>query len=368
MSKEGTNMAPVVLLLFSIGLSNAVYAEGNSNFASLSEDCRKASEEADNPSNSLPKALCRRQYEMDKDFDALLRQADGLTGQTSSDTERKEVPEEHARVERPTAAPPRRHAKARARNAHHWGGTGFASSHKPHTQVIRNRRPTTRRAKTRVVSTASIRAQYYIGRKLRDLTPAERRELKSKYKSLLTRKDVNRFLDRIEKKEDGALLRIVGGTRHKSRDCQKRIAKLNTSGHPREQHLPCRCFFSTRKYGLSTASGKYQITYTNWRILSRRLALEDFSAPNQKIAALELVRSSSVKGSRVGTGFIALVQGDEASALRLGTDPWASFPGSRWYSGSARLPQSARRELKRSGKGKYARHQSDDNFRRTTIS
>jgi muramidase (phage lysozyme) len=150
-------------------------------------------------------------------------------------------------------------------------------------------------------------------------------------------------------------LRIVGGTRHKSRDCRNQIARLNTSGHPRDQKLPCRCFLTTRRYGLSTASGKFQITYTNWKILRSLLDLEDFSARNQKIAALELVRSSNVKGSRVGDGFVALVRGDVGSAISLGTDPWASFPNSRWYGGgSARLPQYARREPKRSGKGKYA--------------
>src|SRR5438270_11681704 len=133
--KEGTSIAPVVLLLFSIGLSNVVYAEGDGNSASLSEDCRKASEDADSLSNSLPKVLCRHQYEIDKDFDALLRQADGLTGQASSDHGRKEVPNQAVRVERPTAMPPKKGAKARGRYAHQWERRGFASRDKAHTQV-----------------------------------------------------------------------------------------------------------------------------------------------------------------------------------------------------------------------------------------
>jgi muramidase (phage lysozyme) len=369
MRKEEKRTVPVVLLILSISLSNVVYAGGESNSPLQSESCQKASQAEGSLINSMSKVLCRQQYENHEDFTDLLREASGIVGPESSAPRRKETPKQHVHVERPPATPPKKHARAQAPGAHRWGRTGFVSSDKSYTQVVKKRQPATRRTKTRVVSDASIRREYKVGTKLHHLNRAQRKELKGKYKSLAKRKDVNKFLGEIQDREGGELLMIVGGTRHKSRDCRKRIAKLKTSGHPRQQGLPGRCFLTTRKYGLSTAAGLYQITNTNWKTLSRLLWLEDFSALNQKIAALELVRTSAVIGSRTGEGLVALVKGDMKTAMRLGVDPWASFPTSRWYDGgSARRSQSAQRKFKRSGKGKYARQQSNDNFRRTTAS
>jgi len=178
---------------------------------------------------------------------------------------------------------------------------------------------------------AEIRDLIRPGIPLSDLTASERAALKRLYRSLLKRRTTRAFLYAIQTGEDGALLRIVGYTRTKSLSCQKRIARLTVrGGHLKEQGLPDKCFVRTR-YGLSTAAGLYQIVYyVNWRQLRRLLDLNDFSAENQAIAALELTRSSKVKGSKLGDGLVALIQNDLDTAIRKGTDPWASSPYSRW--------------------------------------
>jgi hypothetical protein len=85
---------------------------------------------------------------------------------------------------------------------------------------------------------------------------------------------------------------VVIGLPGKSAHIQGRIYNLNVSGLVKKKGLPKRYFPTTRKYGLSTAAGSYQIVYNqNWKELSRSLGFKDFSERNQAVAALELVRA-----------------------------------------------------------------------------
>lgn len=365
MRKEATRLVPVALLTLSIGFTIPAHAEGNNNSQPLSDNCRESSQTSGSPVISMPRILCQEAYSNAEVFGNLQELANGITGGTLQDPAKPEPPKQQRTTPKPHGAPPRRQAKAKRQDTHKWGGTGFASFDREHSKGLKGRRTTPRKSQGRFAKTASIRDTYFIGRKLSGLSRARRMELRSKYESLLTRKDVNNFLDWIQRHEGGGLVTVVGGIRGKSPRCQKRIKALSTSAHPKDQGLPNKCFLTTRKYGLSTACGKYQIVHTNWKSISRLLALEDFSAQSQKIAALELVRSSkAVSGGRVGDGLVALVRGDMASAIRLGTDPWAGSPHSRWHSGgSGRVRQEARRGMKRSGKGKYVRQQADNLLR-----
>ncbi|MDT7687741.1 MAG: hypothetical protein QOE46_500 [Acidobacteriota bacterium] len=358
MTKEGTRIAPAALLLLSLGLNNALYAEGN-NPQSLSYNCQKATETSSSAIRSMWMILCRQEYENQMDFANLHRLANSIAGQELSDSGTKERPKQPRNIERPPSTPPRRHAKAKSPDVHKWGGTGFAASDKAHSRGPGGRHARVRRPKPHVASDASIRDAYFIRIRLRDLNRSQRMELRSKYESLLTRGDVRDFLNWIQKHEGGGIVTVVGGIRHKSPSCQKLIGRLNTSAHPKDQGLPNKCFLTTRKYGLSTAAGKFQIVHKNWKVLRRLLELKDFSARSQALVALELVRSSKVIGGKVGDGLVALVQGDVAGAIRWGTDPWASSPHSRWYERSRNpSPQYARLRHGKPGHEKHARWQS----------
>lgn len=347
MRKAGTSIAPAILLVCSMGFSGPAYAEGD-NPQPLSENCQRASETSGSVITSMSKILCRQEYENAREFTSLKSLANSLIGRDVSDTGNEGPPKQHRSIEKPPSTPAKQTARAKVAEAHKWGAGDFASSEKAHSQSVRRRKDSALKRGRRHTSAASIRESYFIGRKLRDLTPRERRELRSKLESLMTRQDVKRTLDWIRKHEGGGLVTVVGPTHRKSKDCRERIGRLNTSGHPKEQGLPNKCFLTT-KHGLSTAAGLYQIVYyRNWRSLRPLLGLDNFSARNQGIAALELMRSSKVKGGEIGEGFVALVQGDIVGAICKGTDPWASSPYSRWYGGnSVAKTRYARHELRK---------------------
>lgn len=360
MRKEGAKLLSASLLIFSTGFANPVRAENNDNHQPASENCQKAAEASGSLLTSVSKILCHEEYANDEVFSNLLRQANNLTGQRLPDLPKQEQPKQRRKTEKNHRTRPKRTAKAKRPDAHKWGRSDFAASDKSHSRDVATRKRAAPKPKSRGASAASIRQAYFIGEKLRDLSPRQRKELRSKYESLLKRKDVMAFLNSVERGEGGGLLVIVGGTRGKSTDCQRRIRRLDVSGHPKEQGLPSKCFLTTRTHGLSTAAGMYQIVYyKNWRSLRRLLALEDFSGRSQAIAALELVRSSKVRGAKLGDGLVALVRGDLDNAIRKGTDPWASSPYSRWRGRHpAPLLQYARQELRRLGNEKYALQQS----------
>lgn len=140
---------------------------------------------------------------------------------------------------------------------------------------------------------------------------------------LLSRADVRLFLAVIKQAEGGEPNIMVGG-------CRAATLKL----HP-ALTLPRRCRFYVPGWGFSTASGNYQITYSNWKEIAPFLRLEDFSETSQALAALELIRrgggaaNAGTPGGlalkrRIQGGFVKLLQGNLKSALCLASYDWAS--------------------------------------------
>jgi muramidase (phage lysozyme) len=361
MREQQAKVALALLFIFSLGSTTPLYAESSSATRPLSENCQKASEASGSYTTSVSKILCQEERNNQEVFGSLLRVTNNLTGKRITDLNEAPPPAPRPNVEKPPSTTPPKRIKAKRSELHRGNNNDFAPSDKPHTQKrgrgrgAKKQKP--RRAKT-VPSATTIRRDYYLDRKLTHLSTAERKDLRRKLEALSKKKTPRSFLVAVERCEGGGLLVVVGGTHRKSADCRRRIRRLNTSGHPKEQGLPNRCFLYTR-HGLSTACGKYQIVYyRNWRHLRRLLNLKDFSAKNQDIAALELVRSSNVRGGQLGEGLVALVQGDLDRAIRKGTDPWACSPYSRWKGKNpAPLLQYARQERKKMGNEKYARQQ-----------
>jgi muramidase (phage lysozyme) len=175
------------------------------------------------------------------------------------------------------------------------------------------------RAKTKD-RTEAIAARYSI-----DKSPAESdgAEIQRKLLKLLSRPDIRLFLYVIKRAEGGAPGLMVGG-------CRARSLKQ----HP-ALTLPKTCRYRVPGWGFSTASGNYQITYSNWKELAPFLGLRDFSETSQALAALELIRrgggaakASTPKGlavkQRIQKGFVELLRGNVKSALCLATYDWAS--------------------------------------------
>jgi muramidase (phage lysozyme) len=156
--------------------------------------------------------------------------------------------------------------------------------------------------------------------------------IRRKLSRLLARADVRLFLAVIKKAEGGEPNLMVGG-------CRATTLKL----HP-ALTLPHRCRFYVPGWGYSTASGNYQITYSNWKELAPFLGLEDFSETSQALVALELIRrgggaadADTPRGlamkRRIQEGFLNLLRGNVKSALCLASYDWASsicspFPAS----------------------------------------
>ena len=147
--------------------------------------------------------------------------------------------------------------------------------------------------------------------------------IRRKLLKLLARRDVKLFLKVIQTAEGGEPDLMVGG-------CRAR----NLKQHP-ALVLPRRCQFPVKGFGMSTASGNYQITLSNWRELASFLGLRDFSETNQALAALELIRRGggaalayTPRGlalkQRIQGGFLKLLRGDVEAALCMSTNDWAS--------------------------------------------
>jgi muramidase (phage lysozyme) len=366
MKEQQAKVAAALLFIFSLGSVSPLYAESSSATLPLSENCQRASETSDSFATSMPKILCQQERINREVLDTFLGMSNNLP---ESDPGPNDVPPPATRrpVEKPKSTLPPKGIKAK-RQLHLGDNKDFAPFDKPYTQKRdhgRSAKPRPRRPVKPALSEAAIRDYYYIGRPLSELSAWERRDLRRKLDALLRQRGVVAFLVAIEKGEGGSLVEIVGGTRGKSKDCRRRIRRLNASAHPKDQGLPNRCFLYTR-HGLSTAAGKYQIVYyRNWRHLSRLLDLKDFSAKSQARAALELTRSSKVKRGKLGEGLVALALGDLDRAIRKGTDPWASSPYSRWRGkNAAPLLQYARQERKKMENDRYAKRQFES-LRRT---
>jgi muramidase (phage lysozyme) len=147
--------------------------------------------------------------------------------------------------------------------------------------------------------------------------------MRRKLLKLLSRREVKLFLSVIKLAEAGEPDLMVGGCHAHS--LEKHSALL----------LPEWCRYPVKGWGHSTASGNYQLTLSNWKMIAPFLGLRDFSEINQALAALELIRRGggaagayTVKGlalkQRIQGGFLRLLQGNVDSALCMATADWAS--------------------------------------------
>jgi len=294
----------------------------------LSENCAKAAESEDSLVTSVPRILCEQGRATKEVFDHILGTADIFTESRGGHRPNRQPPS-HSQPEQNQSTEPKRRVKTKSRKMHHYAGDHFVGAQKANSHVRHHRISHERNSPLTKRLTFD---DFFGSRPAAKLTPSERMLLIQRYEELLAKSETWCVLNTIQHGEGGGLLTVVGGLRGKSADCRARIHRLNSSAHPKEQGLPDRCFLSTRKYGLSTAAGLFQIVYyRNWRHLRSALNLKDFSRKSQAKAALELIRTSAVPGGKVGEGFRALLNHDLSMAVRKGTDPWASSPYSRWH-------------------------------------
>jgi muramidase (phage lysozyme) len=177
--------------------------------------------------------------------------------------------------------------------------------------------------RTKRIPREDLVERYSLNKRVKESNgPQVRRNLQA----LLPRQDVKKFLLAIKKAEGGKPNIMVGG-------CRARTLRQ----HP-AQTLPKRCRYWLRFNGrrtFSTASGNYQLTFSNWKRIAPFLGLRSFSENNQALAALELVRrgggaaeSQTPRGlslkRRIQTGFVHLLKGNLKTALCLATYDWAS--------------------------------------------
>lgn len=200
------------------------------------------------------------------------------------------------------------------------------------------------KAKARIL-TEVLTEQYSLNESLDESDGAL---IRRKLSRLLARADVRLFLAVIKKAEGGEPNLMVGG-------CRATTLKL----HP-ALTLPRRCRYYVPGWGFSTASGNYQITYSNWKEIAPFLGLDDFSETSQALVALELIRrgggaadADTPRGlamkRRIQEGFLKLLHGNVKSALCLASYDWASstcspFPAS-YKTDYAKLAEDVRKSL-----------------------
>ena len=393
MRKQAIRAATALPLVCCIGFTGAIHAEPASG-RPLSANCKQAWATSESRSMTVPKILCREEDVYVDALDRFMRETETapppvnaagaapapvpvsaparvparrpkpkFPRRSQGERHRTTKPEKTAREKSSkTHGASKNHSTAR----HHAHGKNFPK-YKEAAAGRRQRAARARRAEAvrqqlqreRAAAFAAALRDLHIGTDLGKLTPKQRREVRRIFESLLESKVTIAFLNAVMHAEGGGPLVVVGGLRGKDADCRQRIGKLKFTGHPKEQGLPNRCFLKTPKYGLSTAAGSWQIVYyRNWRSLRQLLGLEDFREGRQALAALELVRSSAVRGGQVGEGLVALLRGNLDEAIRKGTDPWASSPYSRWGGAKVtRLLQNAREELAKLRNQEYAQKQ-----------
>jgi muramidase (phage lysozyme) len=122
----------------------------------------------------------------------------------------------------------------------------------------------------------------------------------SEFKDPEERKNVKAFLDTLSATEGAGYNTVVGGGKFDGFDKHPNKVGLVTGDGP------------------STAAGRYQITGTTWRGVSKKLGLNDFSPESQDKAAIELIRQRGALDD--------VRRGDWASAVpKLGGE-WQSLP------------------------------------------
>ena len=76
------------------------------------------------------------------------------------------------------------------------------------------------------------------------------------------------------------------------------------------------------RLGTSTAAGRYQFVQGTWDGLARRYGLNDFSARNQDLGAIALMKEAGALD--------AVLKGDFNSAMQRLGRTWSSLPSSTW--------------------------------------
>lgn len=184
-------------------------------------------------------------------------------------------------------------------------------------------KPNVKAAAKTVTPMERLSTQYQLNR---DVEEIDGRPLRRRLLKLLARDDVRHFLAVIREAEGGEPDIMVGG-------CRAPSLRL----HP-ALTLPrsCRyCFWMDGRRVCSSASGNFQITWTNWSEIAPFLGVKGFSETEQALVALELIRrgggaadATTPRGlalkRRIQRGFLRLVAGDVNSALCLASYDWAS--------------------------------------------
>ena len=135
----------------------------------------------------------------------------------------------------------------------------------------------------------------------------------AEYQALAQNPNVRMFLDLVEKTE---------GVKHGYNTLfgNEKIASL--ADHPRVR----KTFKQTDgKKNVTTAAGRYQFLESTWDDVAKKLGLRDFSAANQDIAAIELMRRNG--------SLAAVLKGDFGTAVQKAGVTWASLPSSPYPQG-----------------------------------
>lgn len=169
----------------------------------------------------------------------------------------------------------------------------------------------------------NLTAQYSLDRNVDNLDGAA---MRIKLLEVLSRPATRLFLDVVQKAEGGELNIMVGGCRAQTVRLHPALTLPRSCRHP---------IWISGRLQFSTASGNYQITFSNWKQLAPFLGLPDFSETSQALAALEFIRRGGGAANaftprglatkqRIQRGFIELLKGNVSRALCLATYDWAS--------------------------------------------
>ena len=135
----------------------------------------------------------------------------------------------------------------------------------------------------------------------------------AEYQALAQNPNVRMFLDLVEKTE---------GVKHGYNTLFGNEKFASLADHPRVR----KTFKQTDgKKNVTTAAGRYQFLESTWDDVAKKLGLRDFSAANQDIAAIELMRRNG--------SLAAVLKGDFDTAVQKSGVTWASLPSSPYPQG-----------------------------------
>lgn len=178
-------------------------------------------------------------------------------------------------------------------------------------------------ASYRSMSEKAIRNQLMMDKPYWQFNESDKKRIRRELEVLRDRKTTQQFLTIIQIAEAGGPNIMVG---------DKPGCRVNNlKKHPAEV-LSSRCYYyyydKKGNLKVSTASGNYQLTLSNYKKLAPFLDITDFSVDSQQLLALELIRRGGRKPEQVRKGVVDLYRGDVRGAVRKATPDWAAIPGS----------------------------------------